>query len=139
MNPNNESDYTLTPKQAARRLGVTPVRVRQLTNAGLLAHVRTPLGRLISAAAVEERLKQPRRSFGPTAPGSNAIERLGAAGFAPYIAAYRAGTLRQVFGSQRAIASRLGISRAALAHILCGYSHPDWQLLPDEADDKVGG
>ena len=54
----------LTPAQAARLLGVTPQRVRQLADAGSLTCTRTPLGRLLDpdsvAAALAERT--------PTAP-----------------------------------------------------------------------
>lgn len=43
----------LSPAEAARTLGVTPSRVRQLMAAGYLPHQWTPLGRLVDAAAVE--------------------------------------------------------------------------------------
>ena len=46
-------DY-LSPRQAALMIGVTSERVRQLCNTHRLAHVRTPLGRLISRAVVED-------------------------------------------------------------------------------------
>jgi excisionase family DNA binding protein len=42
----------LTPAQAARALGLTPIRVRQLVDAGRLDAQRTPLGRLVRASAV---------------------------------------------------------------------------------------
>jgi excisionase family DNA binding protein len=42
----------LTPAQAARALGLTPLRVRQLVDAGRLDATRTPLGRLVRASAV---------------------------------------------------------------------------------------
>jgi hypothetical protein len=42
----------LTPSQAARELGVTPARVRQLISTGQLPHNWTPLGRLVPAASV---------------------------------------------------------------------------------------
>lgn len=42
----------LPPAQAAHELGLTPIRVRQLVDAGRLAAQRTPLGRLVSASAV---------------------------------------------------------------------------------------
>ena len=50
------ADYTrwLTPSQAARELGVTPARIRQLLTSGHLPHDPTPLGRLIPAASVAE-------------------------------------------------------------------------------------
>jgi Helix-turn-helix domain len=37
----------LTPSDAARELGLSVVRIRQLMSAGQLAYVRTPLGRLV--------------------------------------------------------------------------------------------
>lgn len=37
----------VTPSEAARRLGVSSARVRQLTRQGKLDVVQTPLGRLI--------------------------------------------------------------------------------------------
>jgi excisionase family DNA binding protein len=43
----------LTPSEAARELGVTPARVRQLIVSGRLVHDRTPLGRLVLASSVE--------------------------------------------------------------------------------------
>jgi excisionase family DNA binding protein len=58
----------LTPMQAARALGVSPDRIRQLTEAGQLRFSRTALGRLIDAADVErlrlERNAARRRTFG---------------------------------------------------------------------------
>ena len=48
-----QSQELLTPAQAARRLGVTPQRVRQLLNAGSLLCVATPLGRLVDAKDVD--------------------------------------------------------------------------------------
>jgi hypothetical protein len=39
--------------QAAQMLGLTPARVRQMTNAGGLKHKMTPLGRLIDTEDVE--------------------------------------------------------------------------------------
>ena len=50
----------LTPTQAGRRLDLSAERVRQLTNAGVLGHVRTALGRLVDPADVE-RLAEQRR------------------------------------------------------------------------------
>ncbi len=44
---------TMTASQAARRLGLSPQRIRQLMAAGKLAFVGTPLGRLIYRADVE--------------------------------------------------------------------------------------
>ena len=49
-----ETTRWLTPSQAARELGVTPARVRQLLTAGRLPYDTTPLGRLIPAASVVE-------------------------------------------------------------------------------------
>jgi excisionase family DNA binding protein len=43
----------MTPAQAARVLGVSAERVRQLADAGYLAHQRTILGRIIDAESVE--------------------------------------------------------------------------------------
>ncbi len=43
----------LTPSQAGRRVGLSPHRITQLAEAGRLAFIRTPYGRLIDAAAVE--------------------------------------------------------------------------------------
>lgn len=42
-----------TPAEAAHRLGLTTARVRQLMAAERLPFVRTPLGRLLDAAAVD--------------------------------------------------------------------------------------
>jgi hypothetical protein len=39
--------------QAAQMLGVTPARIRQMTNDGQLAHKRTVLGRMIDTDDVE--------------------------------------------------------------------------------------
>ena len=47
-----DHDY-LTPSQAARRLEVTPNRVRQLLVDGSLPYVTTPLGRLVDAKGVD--------------------------------------------------------------------------------------
>jgi hypothetical protein len=46
-------DTRLTPAQAGRRLDLTPKRIHQLFDQGLLAGERTPLGRLIDASSVE--------------------------------------------------------------------------------------
>ena len=43
----------LAPSEAARRVGVSEARIRQLADAGRLAGLRTPLGRLLLAEAVE--------------------------------------------------------------------------------------
>ena len=43
----------LTPARAARILGVTPQRVRQMMRSGELVCVHTPLGRLADPASVE--------------------------------------------------------------------------------------
>ena len=49
-----EADQTqwLTPSEAARELGVTPARIRQLIASGQLACDRSPLGRLVLASSV---------------------------------------------------------------------------------------
>ena len=52
-----------SPSQAATRLGVTPLRVRQLLSAGRIRRARTALGRLLDPADVE-RLAQERRKAG---------------------------------------------------------------------------
>jgi excisionase family DNA binding protein len=44
----------LTPAQAARILGVTTQRVRQLTQDGRLIFMQTPLGRLLDRESVEQ-------------------------------------------------------------------------------------
>jgi DNA-binding transcriptional MerR regulator len=53
----------VTSSQAARELGVSPERVRQLAKEGRLAAIDTPLGRLFDPADVErlrlERKGQP--------------------------------------------------------------------------------
>lgn len=48
-----EEDNFLTVAQAARLLGVTPARVRQMGAEGKLDPRWTPLGRLFDASAVE--------------------------------------------------------------------------------------
>lgn len=48
----NESERRLTPSEAARELGLSVTRVRQLVDARVLEGERTPLGRLIAAEAV---------------------------------------------------------------------------------------
>lgn len=50
-----EDTRWLTPTQAARILGVSRLRVRQLMNDGKLEYTRTPLGRLVDAQSVEAR------------------------------------------------------------------------------------
>lgn len=54
-------DRYLTPSQAARLLGLSSQRVRQLLDAGTLRAVRTPLGHLVERASVE-RLVTERRA-----------------------------------------------------------------------------
>jgi len=44
----------LTPSQAARALGISAVRVRQLENAGQLPAIRTSFGRLFDPDVVEQ-------------------------------------------------------------------------------------
>ena len=56
----------LTPTQAGRRLNLSAERVRQLTQAGQLACVRTPLGRLLDPADVERLAAERRRSGAPS-------------------------------------------------------------------------
>ena len=56
-----EQDW-LTTTRAAHRLGVSAERVRQLLSAGRIAHVRTPLGRLLDPADVERLATERRRS-----------------------------------------------------------------------------
>ena len=43
----------LTRGEASRRLGLSPERVRQLGQAGVLPYEQTPLGRLYDASAVD--------------------------------------------------------------------------------------
>ena len=43
----------LSPAQAARELGVTPSRIRQLMAAGRLDYQWTPLGRVVDADGVK--------------------------------------------------------------------------------------
>lgn len=57
----------ISPAQAGHILGLTPMRVRQLCDAGTLSHEMTAIGRLIDPASVEDlrrrrllgRLEQP--------------------------------------------------------------------------------
>jgi excisionase family DNA binding protein len=49
-------DGLLTTSEAARRLGLSAMRVRQLMEAGRLTYVQTPYGRLIHADSVAEEL-----------------------------------------------------------------------------------
>jgi len=46
-------EAVLSPAQVARRLDVTPARVRQLLDRGELPCTVTPLGRLVDAADVD--------------------------------------------------------------------------------------
>lgn len=57
----------ITPAQAARALVVTPCRVRQLLADGTLRHMKTPLGRLVDPASVED-LRRRRLLGRPVAP-----------------------------------------------------------------------
>ena len=59
-------DNWLSPAQAARVLGVTPQRVRQMTNEGRLRCQWTPLGRMIDFAAVEALRTERARKAGST-------------------------------------------------------------------------
>ena len=55
----------LSPAQAARILGLTPTRIRQLTTSGQLRHERTAIGRLIDPEAVEAlRVERERKKVG---------------------------------------------------------------------------
>ena len=47
------TDEWMTPSQAANRLGLSGIRVRQLLSEGRIKHIRTPLGRLVSPSDVE--------------------------------------------------------------------------------------
>ena len=49
----SSEDRVYTPSEAARRLSLTPARVRQFMADGRLPHRRTPLGRLLDADAVD--------------------------------------------------------------------------------------
>jgi|GEM_PF-2882361 len=53
-------EEALSPAQVARRLDVTPARVRQMLDRGELPYVATPLGRLIEAADVATLLEKRR-------------------------------------------------------------------------------
>ena len=48
----------LTPAVAARRLGLTTARVKQLEHEGRLSAIRTPLGRLLDPVSVERLLAE---------------------------------------------------------------------------------
>ena len=52
--PLDEPGAWLRVGEAARRLGKSERRLRQLADSGKLVALRTPLGRLISARSVEE-------------------------------------------------------------------------------------
>jgi excisionase family DNA binding protein len=58
----------LSPAQAARRLGLSGQRVRQLADRGTLPSIRTALGRLLDATAVDELAAQRQTRRGATAP-----------------------------------------------------------------------
>lgn len=49
-----EAPEWLSPTEAANLLGISSNRVRQLADAGKLVAERSPLGRLISRASVEQ-------------------------------------------------------------------------------------
>jgi hypothetical protein len=53
----------LSPAQAARLLGVTPERIRQLERAGRVTCVRTALGRLLDPADVERLAAERERAY----------------------------------------------------------------------------
>ncbi len=48
----------MTPKEAAQLTGLSVERIRQLLKAGRLAHIPTPLGRLIERSAVKALAKE---------------------------------------------------------------------------------
>jgi DNA-binding transcriptional MerR regulator len=58
----------LSPAQAARRLGVTPERMRQLERSGRLPCWWTPLGRLFDLADVERLVAERERTDQGAAP-----------------------------------------------------------------------
>lgn len=60
-------DY-VAPSEAARRLGRSASRIRQLITEGKLAAVQTPLGKIIPVAAVEAEARR-RRGGGGDAGG----------------------------------------------------------------------
>ncbi len=62
----NEMENYLSPSEAARLAGRSPQRIRQLIAAGVLASVRTPLGRLIERAALERYIENRAASRGPS-------------------------------------------------------------------------
>lgn len=52
----------ITPKEASKRLDLTPTRIRQLMAEGKLAFTATPLGRLVDPESVEA-LRQRREAM----------------------------------------------------------------------------
>ena len=65
-------DKWLSPAQAARELGLTPARVRQLMDAGHLRHERTPIGRFIDADAVRVLRRERAQKAGSSVGGDDA-------------------------------------------------------------------
>ena len=55
----------LSPAEAARRVGVTPARIIQLTRAGRLPYVQTSLGRLLPPDAVDQYARERQRRGEP--------------------------------------------------------------------------
>jgi excisionase family DNA binding protein len=64
MSAHSDLERLLTPAQAARLVGVTPDRLRQLSDTGKLPATRTPLGRLFARADVERLRQQRQTKFG---------------------------------------------------------------------------
>jgi len=58
----------MSPAQVARRLDVTPARVRQMLDRGELPYVATPLGRLVEANDVNTLLEKRRVAARATRP-----------------------------------------------------------------------
>jgi excisionase family DNA binding protein len=71
-----DADELLSTSQAARVLGVSVCWVRRLTDSEALPAIRTPLGRLLPAAAVRELAE--RRRGQPGAGQPSARDREGA-------------------------------------------------------------
>jgi excisionase family DNA binding protein len=60
----NEREHWVSLMTAARRLGISPDRVRQLVDAGRVVSWRSPLGRLIDADDLERLARE--RAAAPT-------------------------------------------------------------------------
>ena len=65
-----ETDEMLSTSQAARSLGVSGERIRQLARSGELAIVTTPLGGLVSEAAVCQLAEQRRQQCSEVRPAA---------------------------------------------------------------------